>query len=88
MVGQAGAHPAVVDCLADSVDATRPIHAAWVLAYVSDAHFQEGAVLIVAAAGDAVPMAADAPNGTVIVMEAGPWFPNLFALYLRVALES
>lgn len=87
MVGQAGAHPAVVDGLADSVDATRPVHAARVLAHVSDAHFQEGAVLIVAAAGDAVPMAADAPNGTVIVMEAGPWFTNLFALYLSVALE-
>lgn len=87
VVGQAGTDAAVVDGLADRVDAARPVHAARVLAHVADAHLQEGAVLVVAAAGDAVSMAADAPDGAVVVMEAGPWFSNLFALNLGVALK-
>lgn len=88
VVGQAGAHAAVVDGLADGVDAARPVHAARVLAHVADAHLQEGAVLVVAAARDAVALAADAPDSTVVVLEAGPWFSNLFALNLGVALEA
>lgn len=88
MIRKAGADSVVVDSLAYSVDAASPINPARVLADISDAYFQERAVLVVAAARNAVAMAANATNSTVIVLEAGAWLPNLFAFNLWIALEA
>lgn len=78
----------MVDGFANSVDATCTIDAAWVLTDVSNANFQEGAVLVVTTPRNAVAMAADTSNSTVIVLEARTWLSNFFALYLSIALEA
>lgn len=88
MIRKASADSVVVDSLAYGIDATSPINPARVLADISDAYFQEWTVLIVATARNAVAMAANAPNSTVIVLEAGARLPNLFAFNLRIALEA
>lgn len=88
VVRKAGTDSVMVDGLADGVDAASPINTARVLADVSDAYFEEWTVLIVAAARNAVAMAANASNSTVIVLEAGAWLSNLFAFYLWIPLET
>lgn len=88
VIRQAGADSVVIDGLADSVDTTGAIHLAGVLADTPDAHFQEGAVLVVPAARDAVSMAANASYRTVSILEARSRFPNLFALNLSITLEA
>lgn len=88
VVRQASTDSVMVDGFANSINATRTIDTTWVLANISNANFQEGAVLVVTTPRNAVAMTANASNSTVIVLEARPWFSNFFALYLSIALEA